>query len=200
MSDTYEQLRQRLDDLATGYPATKTGVEIRILKRLFTEKDAELFLGLLPLLETPDDAAARLGRDPVETAEQMEQMAKKGLLFRQVKDDSIRYATIPFVVGLFEFQLNSVDQEMARDFEEYYETAFLRTFQSFKTPVMRTIPINRELVAKWPVAPYEDVLEIIDNQKTIAIAPCICRKTAKLAGKGCDKPLEACFLFGSHGR
>ena len=46
MSDTYERLRQRLDDLATGYPATKTGVEIKILKKLFTIEDAELFLGL----------------------------------------------------------------------------------------------------------------------------------------------------------
>ena len=200
MSDTYERLRQRLDDLATGYPATKTKIEIKILKRLFTEKDAELFLGLLPFLETPNAAAARLGRDPAETAAQMEQMAKKGLLFRQANDDNIRYAAIPFVVGLFEFQLNSVDQEMARDLDEYYEAALGSTFQSFKTPVMRTIPINRELVAKWPVAPYEDVLEILDSQEIIAVAPCICRKTAKLAGKGCDKPLEACFLFGSHGR
>jgi Na+-translocating ferredoxin:NAD+ oxidoreductase subunit B len=200
MSDTYERLRQRLDDLATGYPATKTKIEIKILKRLFTKKDAELFLGLLPLLETPDDAAARLGRDPADIAKQMERMAGKGLLFRQAKDNSIRYAAIPFVVGLFEFQLNSVDQEMARDIDEYYETALGRSLQSFKTPVMRTIPINRELVAKWPVAPYEDVLEILDSQEIIAVAPCICRKTARLAGKGCDKPLEACFLFGSHGR
>ena len=119
MGDTYEQLRQRLDDLATGYPATKTGVEIRILKKLFTVEDAELFLGLTPLLETPDAAASRLGRDPIGTAEQMEKMAKKGLLFRQVKDDSKRYAAIPFVVGIYEFQLNSVDQELARDLDEY---------------------------------------------------------------------------------
>ncbi|NNL42025.1 MAG: 4Fe-4S binding protein, partial [Desulfobacterales bacterium] len=200
MSDIYDQLRQRLDDLATGYPATKSGVEIQILKKLFTVEDAGLFLELSPLLETPDDAASRLGRDPISTAEQMEKMAKKGLLFRQVKGDSKRYAAIPFVVGIYEFQLNTVDQELARDLDEYTETALFQTLQSFKTPVMRTIPINRELVAKWPVAPYEDVLEIIDNQKSIAIAPCICRKTAKLAGKGCDKPLEACFLFGSHGR
>lgn len=200
MSDIYERLRQRLDDMATGYPATKTKVEIKILKRLFTQKEAELFLGLSPLLEKPIDAAARLGQDPADIAKQMEQMAAKGLLFRQLKDDGVRYAAIPFVVGLYEFQLNSVDQEMAHDLDEYYETALGSTLQSFKTPVMRTIPINRELVAKWPVAPYEDVLEIIDSQKIIAVAPCICRKTARLAGKGCDKPLETCFLFGSHGR
>jgi len=43
MKDIYEKLRKRLDDLATGYPATENGVEIRILKRLFIEEEAEFF-------------------------------------------------------------------------------------------------------------------------------------------------------------
>jgi len=198
MKDVFERLRDRLDDMATGYPETENHVEIRILKRLFTEEEAEFFLLLQPMLETPEAVAERLDRKPEETAALMEQMAKKGLLFRKRKDDTVRYAAVPYVVGIYEFQLNRVDREIAKDMEEYFEKGFGRTIQSYKTPVMRTIPINRELVANWPVAPYEDVLEILENQKVIGIAPCICRKTAKLAGKGCDKPLEACFLFGSH--
>jgi len=63
---------------------------------------------------------------------------------------------------------------------------------------MRTIPINRQLVSEWPIAPYEDVMKIFDDQKKIAVAQCICRTTAKKIGEGCDKPMEACFLFGSH--
>jgi Na+-translocating ferredoxin:NAD+ oxidoreductase RNF subunit RnfB len=91
-----------------------------------------------------------------------------------------------------------MDEEFARDHEEYFETAFGKTIQSFKTPVLRTIPISRQLVAEYPVAPFEDVLQIIENQKKIAIAPCVCRTTTKLAGKECDKPVENCFSFGSH--
>ena len=53
MSDVYEKLRQRLDDMATGYPPSANGVEIKILKRLFSEADAEMFLMMTPLLETP---------------------------------------------------------------------------------------------------------------------------------------------------
>lgn len=200
MNDVYERLRERLDDLATGYPSTESRVEIRILKRLFTEEEAEFFLHLSPLLETPGDAAKRLDRDPDNTAVLMEQMAKKGLLFRQRKGDIVRYCAVPFVVGIYEFQLNAIDKEFAEDMDEYFETAFARTIQSFKTPVMRTIPINRELVTKWPVAPYEDVLEILSNQKVISISPCICRKESGLIDKGCDKPLEACFGFGSHAK
>ena len=198
MDNIYEQLRQRLDDMATGYPETPSGVEIKILKQIFTEADAELFLMLTPLLETPDSVAERLNLPQESTVAHLEDMAKRGLLFRQRKDDVVRYGAIPFVVGVFEFQLNTVDETLALDLEEYYQQVLGKTFQSWRTPVMRTIPINRELVSEWPVAPYEDAMRIIDDQKKIAVANCICRTTARKAGHGCDKPLETCFLFGSH--
>lgn len=196
--DVYEKLRKRLDDLATGYPATESKVEIRLLKRLFTEEEAEFFLQLAPLLERPADVAQRLDRDPDQVAAMMEQMARKGLLFRKRKDDLVRYAAVPYVVGLYEFQVKNMGPEFARDNEEYFQAGFGRTIQAFKTPVLRTIPINREVAVNYPVAPYEDALGIIENQEKIAIAPCVCRTQAKLAGRGCDKPLEACFSFGSH--
>ncbi len=198
MTDVYEKLRQRLDDMATGYPPSADGVEIKILKRLFSEADAEMFLLMTPMLETPEAVAGRLNLDPVQTAAHLEDMAYRGLLFRQRKPDMVRYATIPFVVGVFEFQLKKVDKELAHDLQTYYQEALGKTFAAHNTAIMRTIPIHRRLVEEWPVAPYEDVLGIFDQQKTIAVAPCICRTTQKKLGQGCDKPLEACFLFGSH--
>ncbi len=198
MTDIYEMLRARLDDLATGYPATESKVEIRLLKRLFTEEEAELYLQLSPFLEKPKDVAKRLNRDVEELAPILERMAQKGHLFRKRKGDRVRYSAVPYVVGIYEFQLGRMDKEFARDHEEYFDTAFGKTIQSFKTPVMRTIPINRQLVADYPVAPFEDVLKIIESQKKIAIAPCVCRTTKKLTGEECDKPVENCFSFGSH--
>lgn len=198
MDNVYEKLRARLDDLATGYPATDSKVEIRLLERLFREEEAELFLQLSPLLQKPADIAQQLSRDPDEISAMMEVMAQKGLLFRKRKGDQSLYAAVPYVVGIFEFQLGKMDEDFARDHEEYFKTAFGRTIQSYKTPVLRTVPINRQLVADYPVAPYEDVIQIIEKQEKISIAPCICRTTRKLAGEECDKSIENCFSFGSH--
>jgi electron transport complex protein RnfB len=198
MGDIYIKLRERLDNVSTGYPATPGGIELKILKRLFSEEEAEFFLNLSPLPETPEQAAVRLNRDAEGTAVLMEKMAKKGLLFRLRREKSVSYAAIPFLVGILEHQVNRLDPELARDLNEYFETAIGKTVQSFKTPVMRTIPINRQIAAAWPIAPYEDVLEIIKSQKTIAIAPCICRKWMGAVDKACDKPVETCFLFGSY--
>jgi ferredoxin len=198
MENIYEKLRARLDDLATGYPATESKIEIRLLKRLFTEEEAELYLQLSPFLEKPQAVAVRLNRDADELEPILERMAQKGLLFRKRKGDLVRYSAVPYVVGIFEHQLGRMDEAFARDHEEYFETAFGQTIQAFKTPVLRTVPINRQLVADYPVAPYEDVLQIIESQNKIAVAPCVCRTTTKLAGKECEKPVENCFSFGSH--
>ena len=63
MSDVYERLRARIDELAVGLPETENKIEIRLLKRLFTEAEAEFFMQLYPLLESPDAVADRLKRD-----------------------------------------------------------------------------------------------------------------------------------------
>ena len=198
MEDVYKKLRARLDDMAIGYPESESRVEIKLLKRLFTEEEADLFLQLMPIMQRPEDVAKRLNRDINEIGEMMEQMAQKGLLFRKRKGDLVRYATVPYVVGLFEHQIKTMDEEFAKYHEEYFESVFGRSIQAFKTPVLRSIPINHQIVADWPVAPFEDVLQIIESQQKIAIAPCVCRTTTHLAGKECDKPLENCFCFGSH--
>jgi Na+-translocating ferredoxin:NAD+ oxidoreductase RNF subunit RnfB len=198
MENVYERLRERLDDMAVGFPATESGVEMRILKKIFTESQADLFVKLRPMPESPRDIAGRLGLEEAALADRLEEMAQKGLLFRVRKGENVRYAAVPYVVGIFEFQLNHMDREFARDHEEYFATAFGKTIQGFQTPVLRTVPIDRELVAKYPVAPFEDVLEILENQKSIAVSPCVCRNTRDLIGERCDKPLGNCFSFGSH--
>ena len=40
MTDVYQDLARHLDNLPAGFPRTETGVEIRILKRLFTPREA----------------------------------------------------------------------------------------------------------------------------------------------------------------
>ena len=200
MDNVYGRLRERLDDFASGFPATESGIEIKILKGLFTEEEAELFLKLFPVSETSQDVAKRLDRDYAETAELMEDMAKKGLIFRLKKGNTTRYGAVPFVPGIYDFQLGAMGPEFARDMQDYFEEGLGRTIQGHKTPIMRPIPINRGLVVEWPIAPYEDALKIIGSQEVIALAPCVCRTKNGLLDESCGKPLETCFMFGANGK
>jgi electron transport complex protein RnfB len=46
MTDVYEKLANHLDSLPAGYPSTETGLELRILKRLFSPEEAQIATSL----------------------------------------------------------------------------------------------------------------------------------------------------------
>ncbi|MGC9325600.1 MAG: ATP-binding protein [Desulfomonilia bacterium] len=198
MPDVYLRLRDRLDEMATGYPSTGSGVELKLLQQLFSEEDAEIFLSMGDDFETPSGMAARLRRDERSVETRLEDMAQRGLLFRLRTDGQVRYHVLPFIVGIYEFQINAVDGKMLKRMSEYYLSALGRTFHSLKTPHLRSIPIDTELVNTMPIAPYDDAARIIRCKDRIAVAECLCRKAVRMYGKGCSHPLETCLQFDSY--
>jgi len=200
MKDLYRQLQERLDQYSMGFPATESGVEIEILKELFSEEDADLFLKLTPKLETPEEVAQRLERPTDAMADQLDYMAERGLLFRLRKGDRAKYGAIPFVHGLFEFQVSRLDQRLAQLLEKYMEEGFHGAITRGAAAFLRTVPVQRTVEVLHNVAPYEDASVIIRKASKIVVTDCICRKQKRLVGQGCDAPLEACFMFGSMGQ
>ncbi len=81
MSDIYERLREHLDGLHGGFPATESGVHLQILRRLFTPEEAEIapLLGLK--LETAEVIAQKAGMNEEKVGSLLRRMAKKGLIF-----------------------------------------------------------------------------------------------------------------------
>ncbi|MBI9082466.1 MAG: 4Fe-4S binding protein [Desulfobacterales bacterium] len=195
--DIYHQLREQLDQYSIGFPASKSGVEIQILKKLFTEEAAAMYLDMTLFLETPADIAARAGRDPETTAALCEQMAGNGLIFRYRKKETVRYAAVPFVVGSYEFQLKNMDEELAALCEQYMTEALFDLDRSVQVPI-RTIPVNKSIDGSTTVASHDDARAILKSKEKIAIAECICRVQQHKTGNMCEKPLEVCFVFGSH--
>jgi len=195
----YFDLREQMDQYSLGFPSTESGVEMRILEKLFSEEEAELYLNLSMMLETPEAIAQRIGREPGSVAALLERMVDKGLLFRLKKGASAKYGAVPFVVGSFEYQLKDMDREFAELFDRYFLEALGKRGIG-QTPPLRPIPVNKSIDYSWPVAPYDDVRKLFEGKDKIAVANCICRVQQGLLDKGCDKPQEVCFQFGSHGQ
>jgi Na+-translocating ferredoxin:NAD+ oxidoreductase subunit B len=195
MNDIHERLRDRLEKMATGYPATANGVEIKILRQLFSEADADLFLRMEFKPETAKQVALSVGADVTDTAARLESMAKRGLIFRVREDETIRYFPVPFIVGIYEYQLNNLNMPLLKDISKYYLTGLGATFHGQKTPHLRSIPINTEIVADRPVAPYDDAVAIVRSKSRISVAECFCRKAVSMYGKTCKHPAETCLQF-----
>lgn len=193
----YAKLRNQLDQYSIGYPATESGVEMKILKKLFEPEEAEMFLNLSLMVEYPESVAERSGLDVGHVSNLLEKMAEKGLIFRLRRGDKVKYGASAFVVGSYEYQLKNMDGELAELMDQYLMEGFDGAFAGGGS-LLRPIPVNRSVDVKYLVATYDDSREILKKQKKIALADCICRKQQHLVGNDCKKPIEVCFVFGSH--
>jgi hypothetical protein len=143
-SRVYCDLREQLDEYSAGFPATESGVEMKIVKRLFTEKEVDLYLNLSMMLETGESVSQRLGLAPSNIMTLLEQMVDKALIFRLRKGESARYAAVPFLPGSFDFQLKGIDRELAELYDRYLpEGLGKRAVASM--PALRAIPVNRTI-------------------------------------------------------
>lgn len=198
--DVYQNLAKHLDNLPTGFPPTETGLEIRLLKRLFSPIEAKIAVGLKMKQEPVSAIAERLGMDEEKVGPILKDMSQKGLIFRKRKGDQSLYMAAQFVIGIWEYHVNSLDEGLIKDFNEYVPYLVKKGWVKQKTQQLRVIPINRQVTAETSVMPYEQAEEIIRRQSRIVVAPCICRKEHKMVGKGCDRPEEVCLVFstGAH--
>ncbi len=195
--DVYIKLAKSLDDMPGGFPATENGVELRILRRLFTPDEAELTLHLSVIPEEAAKIAKRLRLPEEDTARRLEDMALKGLIYRRLSEDGPpKYMAWQFVIGIWEYHVNSLDEGLARDMGEYIPRLLdVETWK--KVPQLRTIPVGQSIPVEHAVMPYEVAEKIVRSHSRILVAPCICRRERKLVGEGCDRPEESCLVFGS---
>ncbi len=196
MSDeVYTRLREFLDNMPGGFPATESGVEIKILKKLFTPEQAEIAMQLKPLPEPVSTIAERLGMDGSKAAEKLESMAKEGLIYRARIGEKPHYMAIQFIPGIYEFHLNSIDRELAELFEEYFPHLGV-IWATTKTKQLRVVPVGSAIDAVPAVATYNRIRDLVKGQELISVAPCICRKEQGLLDNECKRPHELCFQFG----
>ena len=195
--DCYERLARHLDRLPGGYPPTETGAELRMLKRLFTPDEADLAVYLTLNREEVSTIGLRAGILAAEAEQRLSEMAHKGLIFSvQSNDDRFLYQAAPWVVGIYEFQLNRLNEEFIRDFNELVPARMKDPRAKNVIPQIRTIPLRRSVEAGLEILPYEMAAVLVGAHDKFAVAPCICRRKADISGKGCDAPLESCLMLG----
>lgn len=194
--ELYRRLAKHLDDLPGGFPETESGVEIKILRKLFTPEDAEMALALSIIEEEPRVVAWRMGITAAEAEKRLDEMEKKGLIYGTRKaGQPPRYMASQFVVGIWEYQIGRLDIELIGYFEEY--APYLLDSRTWKkTPQLRTVPVGGSVGGDTEILSYEKAEELVRAQTKFTVTPCICRTEMEMIGEGCGKPKETCLSFG----
>jgi Na+-translocating ferredoxin:NAD+ oxidoreductase subunit B len=194
MSDSvYYQLRDILDKMPNGFPSTEDGLEIRILKKIFTPEEAEIAVRMRMKYETADAMAARTGLDVAYLKEILPKMANQGQLFGVTLGEVKLFKLPPFAFGIYEWQVYRMDRELAEMCEEYFEREFGREFYRHAPALLKVVPVEQDLPRGTDVETYESVTRIIENAKAWAVGDCVCKKERAILGHRCDRPMEICM-------
>lgn len=192
--DVYRQLAQRLDAIPNGFPATESGVELRLLAKIFTPEEAALAAVMRLTREPAAVIAARAGVDPDTAYRTLKGMVRKGLIRAKRGKGQLTFGLMPFVVGLYEEQLPRMDGELAALFEQYYQETRAGILRD-APPLHRVIPVGEAIPFDLEIFPYQRASELLEGAKAWGVRDCICRVQQRLVGKGCDRPVENCLVF-----
>ncbi len=205
INDVYRKLQQHLDKLPVGYPATESGVEIRLLKHLFEPGEAELAtrLSLIPEpLESLYPKFEGLGLSEEKAEEMLNRLSEKGAITgtKNHRTGRMVYANALLAVGIFEYQVGRLTKDFAKDFQEYMHGEFKEEVIRTPHPQMRTIPIEKSIKVDNFIATYDDIRELIKSRDYFSVANCVCRESNELLDNNCTHPRETCLQFGGVAR
>ena len=194
-NDVYEQLADALDRLPNGFPRTASGVEIAILRKIFTPEEASLACQLSARREPVDTISERVGLTMEETGTRLARMAEKGLVWFDQQAGKPRFRLAPFIVGIYEAQLEAMDHELAHLVEDYLANGGAAGIMKPQPALHRVVPAQKAVKSEL-ILPYDDVRKILLSAKTFGLRDCICRVQQDHVGhRRCDFPLRTCLYF-----
>ncbi len=207
----YRDLQKHLDKGPVGFPATKSGSEIRMLKFFYTLEEARIATMLSPLKLEPLERIYKRARkrglaiSRQELAKQLDEMLHRGILLVYTEGYKEKhYMNAGFTAGgTLDFAVNRITPEIQEEHEKFVKEAFGALEVGAKNiPQLRTIPVAKSIpnTGKIRIGSYDDVRHLVEQAPgPMAVATCVCRLGADKRGNPCTKsPIrETCLQIGA---
>jgi electron transport complex protein RnfB len=176
-----------------------------ILETLMTPDEGEIILELSNPM-TPAELAGRMNSDEHELNAKLDNMARRGLLFRG-KEQYVAWGDAHQlnVRVMFSSEENTSSKylelrkkDMRYEESPYAEINFwLKIYENTGKPLIRVIPSRLAILANPNIKAedvlwYEDMAELLKRVDVIGVVDCDCRRIHQK----CDKPLFTCMHFG----
>lgn len=176
-----------------------------MMKAGYTPQEAALLTGM-PFVESSIEELAELKQmNPEELAPLLDELSRRGLFFRIRRGSTFAYRLIDArFVFLRSFWWSGRDDEQTRTVaphvNRYYRDGFGDNWKHVHTKGLRTVPIRQTIQDPREILPYEDVVQIVENEDLFAVATCACRHRKGLDPDHppCDHETENCLHFGRY--
>lgn len=189
-TSVYRNLQKHLDRQPVGYPKTVSGVELKVLKHIFTEEEARVATCLdyrFQDLETIYEKRKwpEYTKDELKTI--LDRIAKKGGVGYKTRGGRFFYCNMPLVVGMYEGFLKNLNDDFLADFNKYTASpSFGISFLGTAIPQMRTIPVAQSITPAHQVSTFDQISTLIEKSPgPFVVIECICRKKKAMEGESC---------------
>ena len=197
-NDHYERLAKALDALPCGFPETPSRVELQLLKKGFTEEEAELTSYMTRKYETVDEIAAKSGMSADRVKRLLRGLLPRELVRKSVVDKQERFRLGPFIVGWYEALMEGPmrnDLEFVQLFEQYMREGGGERINSPRPGVMGVVPVRGSLKPEL-LQPYDDIDAHFARHERFGLTDCVCRLERNLLCSKCSKPVKRCGFVG----
>ena len=194
MDKIYKKLARKLDEIPNGFPATGSGVELKILAELFSPRQAQIACCLELTARSADAVAQKENLARGEVFSELKGMYKKGLIEMERGEGKLLFKLLPFVVGFYERQNGDISRKFALLFEQYYQESLYKIMNA-RPPLHRVIPVEQAVPFKVEILPYQKGSAYLEEAQSWGVLPCICRVQRSLIGEDCGHSKENCLVF-----
>ncbi len=204
-NEIYERFAKWLGKSWFGVPESPDSMEI--IKARYTAEEADFLTGMPYKLTKLADLSELKQIDESELGVLLDDMAQKGLVWRSVYEDGVRYSLndLFFVIMRSTFWPGREDKtsvSVAKQTNKYYYSGLFEDLNKMSLGGLRTVPIHTTVEDTREIRPYEDVVAILDKFEYFTVSACPCRQRKKLDPdyEESKKPSEVCLHFDDLGR
>ena len=180
--------------LAEGIGVTDSPTIPKIFELLTDEKEAQFLLAASPPA-TVEEISEKTGISKAEVEKMVDPLFKKGLIFKSKKPDATRYYRVRNLMQFHDSTAVMVNApremlDLWKDFtHDEWPGFYDKMSDMLPNPVIRIIPVNVTIEPGAQILAVDDVKNIVENARNIAVTVCSCRAI----DGACGKPLDTCM-------
>ena len=156
---TYRRLARALDALPQGFPPTSTGVELEVLKVMFTPDEAEIASRMSDAWEPAEEITGRAGLNPAISRPLLRMMSRKDLVLQKTAGETLLYHLNAFIVGSYESTMFRLQGGEAHRFAHLIEEYFAQS--GALAGIMRPSPAIHRVVPAHGSVKTEDRKSVV---------------------------------------
>ena len=207
--EIYDELAQALNERKPHFHCVPSDEYYALISEYFTPEEAEIACSMPIEPITAEELAGLSGMNCDDLSQKLENMAAGGLVRVIEKEGKKYYELLPLAPGIIELDFidGHIDDQLKRRAGLLSNYMLFLKSQSLWPPSAvtpesrkrRAIPVDKAIICKASILPYDEVMKLIDSSEHIAAGICGCRHTAEVFGKSsCSAPKEnMCMILGA---